>query len=145
MKEVNGHTNGHGVLKSTSEPAVTVVKSVETDRSRWQAEFDKSLSDDRPSSAASDGDYGFNEDLLCSHGTMKEKRRFYFSLALLRHLSYLNNSSIYVCLRAVHQGSWVLMRALASLSNLPFGISFTNISPRRGSSGQPTCLVNFAR
>ncbi len=38
------------------------------DRSEWQAEFDKSLTDDRPSSSASDGDIGFNDDLLCTHG-----------------------------------------------------------------------------
>ena len=50
--------------------------SVNEDQSDWQAEFEKSLSEDkdekeeRPSSSSSSsiGEIGFNDDLLCPHG-----------------------------------------------------------------------------
>lgn len=45
-------------------------------RSEWQAEFEKTLIEDRPSSASSAGEIGFNEDLLCPHGKLSKKNRY---------------------------------------------------------------------
>lgn len=42
-------------------------KNDESNTSMWQAEFEKSLNEDRPISSAS-GDYGFNDEILCCHG-----------------------------------------------------------------------------
>ena len=51
-------------------------KTDEANTSVWQAEFEKSLTEDRPASSGS-GDYGFNDEILCVHGELDCYATFY--------------------------------------------------------------------
>lgn len=82
-------------------------KSDEGSVSVWQAEFEKSLTEDRPVSSGS-GDYGFNDEILCVHGELDCYATF---LALMAFLLVEGNLNVEESTRkAIPAAVWEIFR-----------------------------------